>query len=817
MAVTAAAEALAATGQATETVFRSCPVCEASCGLTIELDRNANRVLSVRGDGEDHRSGGYVCAKSQVVRHLHEDPSRLRRPVKRTPEGWQEISWEEAFALVGSRLAAIRAEHGKDAVAMYYGNPNGHNFATQIYTQMFIALLDTQRFFSAGSVDQQPKNLSCELLYGNAWAFPIPDLDRTDFFVCMGGNPLVSQGSLMSAPDIESRFAALRARGGKLVVIDPRRTETAAVADQHMFIRPGTDAFLLFALVRLIFAQGLVDTGHLGSHIEGLDKLRELAAPFTPEAVAPVTGISADAIRALCAAFCGAEKPLIYGRIGLCTQAFGTLASWLVDVVNMLRGRLDAEGGMMFPRPATGQGEATDEINVLGRGRWHSKVREFPEYMSMLPATLMAEELAWEGPGRARALITVAGNPVLSVPNGDRLREAIAGLDFVVAIDIYANETTSLADVILPSTVQLEHSNFDFLFQTTSVRNFARYSPQVLRPEAGALDQWQIMLGVVAGLHGMTSPQLETMMSQGMADRIAAGIGIDASALIAASSAHAGPEQLLDMMLRAGPYGDRFGGGEGLTLDRVKAAEHGIDLGPLMPGRLPGILRTEGKRIRLLHPLLEEDIGRLRGRLADAVGKGRGHGPLLRASVGAGHARDPEPVDAGHARNPEPVGAGHARNPEPVGAGHARDPEPVGPSHARDPHPDGLLLIGRRHIRDMNSWLHNLPNFVRGKDRCTLKIHPEDAVRRGIADGNSARIRSVAAERIVTVELSDEMMPGVVSLPHGFGHRYPGTGQPVASDHAGVSCNDLVGDALDLPSGTSVVNGVPVEVEALPA
>ncbi|MFM7785717.1 MAG: molybdopterin-dependent oxidoreductase, partial [Gammaproteobacteria bacterium] len=343
MAATAAAEAVSDTGQVTETVFRSCPVCEASCGLAVDVDRAANRVLAVRGDEADHRSRGYVCAKSQVLRHLHEDPSRLRRPVRRTASGWEEMDWDAALELVGSRLEAIRAEHGKDAVAMYYGNPNGHNFGTQIHTQMFITLLETQRFFSAGSVDQQPKNLACEILYGNAWAIPIPDLDRCDFFVCMGGNPLVSQGSLMSAPDVGARFEALRARGGTLVVIDPRRTETAGVADRHLFIRPGTDAFLLFALVRLLFEQGHVDPGHLAPHVDGLAELRALAEPFTPEAVAPVTGIDAADIRALCADFCAASKPVLYGRIGLCTQAFGTLSSWLVDVVNLLRGRLDAE------------------------------------------------------------------------------------------------------------------------------------------------------------------------------------------------------------------------------------------------------------------------------------------------------------------------------------------------------------------------------------------------------------------------------------------------------------------------------------------
>ncbi|MBP9033480.1 MAG: molybdopterin-dependent oxidoreductase, partial [Pseudomonadales bacterium] len=660
---------------------------------------------------------------------------------------WEEMEWEAALALVGERLAAIRGAHGKDAIAMYYGNPNGHNFGAQIYTQLFISLLETQRFFSAGSVDQQPKNLSCELLYGSAWTFPIPDLDRSDFFVCMGANPLVSQGSLMSAPDAGARFSALRARGGKLVVIDPRRSETAAAADWHLFIRPGTDAFLLFALVKLLFDGGRVVLGHLAGRVDGLEQLRALAAPFTPEAVQGITGVAAADIRRLCEQFCAAEKPVIYGRIGLCTQEFGTLASWLVDVVNLLRGRLDAEGGAMFPRPATGQGEDSDSVGQLLRGRWHSKVRGFPEYMSMLPATLMAEELAWDGPDRVRALITVAGNPVLSVPNGDRLREAMDGLEFVVALDIYINETTSRADVILPSAVQLEHSNYDFLFQSTTVRNFARYSPRVLVPEPGVREQWQLMLEVCGRVNGLALEQLDTMIFEGLAERLAAATGVAAVRIRELAGPEPGPERLLDMMLRAGPCGDRFQGGEGLTLARLAQAEHGIDLGPLMPGRLPGILRTQGKRIRLLHPLLEADIARLCARL-----------------------------DA--------------------------DPGP------------GLLLIGRRHVRDMNSWLHNLPHFVRGKNRCTLRMHPDDAAARSLADGDLAIVRSAGAEREVPVETSDEMMRGVVSLPHGFGHRHADTGQPHAQAHAGVSANDLVGDGLDLPSGTSVVNGVPVEVRA---
>jgi anaerobic selenocysteine-containing dehydrogenase len=729
-----------------ERVFRSCPVCEASCGLSVSVDRAGKRILSVRGDPDDHRSRGYVCAKSQVLKDLYEDPSRLRRPVRRVAGGWEEMDWDEALALVGDRLASIRAAHGKDAVALYYGNPNGHNFGAQIYTQLFISLLNTERFFSAGSVDQQPKNLSCELLYGDAWSFPIPDLDRTDFFVCMGANPLVSQGSLMSAPNVEARFAELRARGGRLVVIDPRRTETARLADWHLFIRPGTDAFLLLAIVHLLFAEDRVDTGHLTDAIEGLAELRELAAPFSPEAVSAITGVAAGDIRRLTTEFCAAGKPVLYGRIGLCTQEFGTLSSWLVDVVNILRARLDAEGGAMFPRPATGHGEIGTVAGELQWGRWRSKVRGFPEYMSMLPAALMAEELTWEGEERARALITVAGNPVLSVPNGDRIAEAMKTLDFVVALDIYINETSSLADVILPSTVQIEHSNYDFLFQSTSVRNFARYSPQVLEPEPGARHQWELLLEVAARMNGMTLEQLDDLVFDGLAQLTAARLGdTDAEAIKSMAGSVRGPERLLDIMLRAGPYGDRFTGGEGLSLARIKDAGHGLDLGPLNAGRLPEMLKTPGKRLRLLHPLIREDMERLRKRLADGA-------------------------------------------------------------------PPGMLLIGRRHIRDMNSWLHNLPHFIRGPNRCTLRVNPEDAARLGLRDGAEALVRSAAAERVVAVEVSDELMPGVVSLPHGFGHSYSGTRQPLASRHAGVSANDLVGDGLDLPSGTSVVNGVPVEV-----
>jgi anaerobic selenocysteine-containing dehydrogenase len=736
-----------------ETVFRTCPTCEASCGLKLEVERDARRVVSIKGDPDDVRTGGYVCAKSQAFRYVYEDPERLRRPVRREGDRWVEIGWDEALDEVAARLAAVRERHGKDAIAMYYGNPNGHNFHTQLYTQLFITMLDTERFFSAGSVDQQPQNLVCELLFGDPWMFPIPDLGRTDFFVCMGANPVVSQGSLMGVADARGRIGAISERGGRVVVLDPRRTETAGIADEHLFIRPGTDALFLFAWVNELFASGRVAPGRLAHFTDGVEQLRELAADFTPEAVAPVTGVDAPALRKLVRDFTEAQSPVLYGRIGLCTQEFGTLASWLVYVINILTGRLDAEGGAMFGRPATGQFEPTGEVPALQHGRFRSRVRGVPEYMAMLPASCMAEELEWEGEDAVRAMITVAGNPVLSVPNGKRVGSAMDGLEFVVALDIYINETTCRADIILPSTTQLEHSNYEFLFSAWQQGNYARYSPAVFAPEDGALHQYQIFLEILARMNGMTAGDLNGMMLDGMIARLTASPAfahLDADAIKAQTAAYADGERLLDIMLRAGPYGDRFeDGGDGLSLERLKAAPHGVELGPLTP-QLPGLLRTAGQRISLVHDLICADIPRLRQRL-----------------------------------------------------------ERESP---------GMVLIGRRHIRDMNSWLHNIEQYARGDDRCTLLVNPLDASRIGLVDGGRALVRSSVGELEVPVAVSEEMMPGVVSLPHGFGHNTARTRQSVAARRQpGVSANDLVDDGpLDLPSGTSVVNGVPVEV-LLPA
>ncbi len=738
-----------------ETVHRSCPICEASCGLKLEVDRNANKVLSIRGDEADPRSQGYVCPKSQAMKAIHEDPDRIRHPLRRTEDGFEEISWEEALDEVGKRLKEIRDAHGPDAIGSYIGNPTGHNFGAMLYTAFFMEALGSYRAFNGGSVDQFPKNISCSLLYGDPWLFPIPDIDRTDFLVILGANPLVSQGSLLSAPNTKARFHAHREKGGKIIVIDPRRTETAEAADAHLFIKPGSDAFLLFAFVHVLFEENLVAPGRLEEFVHGIDRVRELAEPFAPEQVAEATGISADAIRSLVRDFSTAEHAVLYGRFGTCTQEFGTLTSWLVDVVNMLTGNFDRPGGLMFARAATGQTEPVAVPNPeMAYGENRSAVRGVPVIDKQMPVAVMAEEIDSAGEDRVRGFITIAGNPILSTPNGERLGKAFEQLDFMVAIDIYLNETTRHADIILPTTTHLEHSNYDFLFSTTSVRNMARFSPQVFEADPNTRHHWQLLLEVAARMNGIPWETLDDMMLAGMLATFlgkpdTAGEELSPEQVREKISDERGPERLLDLMLRAGPHGDGFDDdAEGLSLKKLAEIPHALDLGPLEP-RLPALLRTPNRCINLVSPMLAKDTERL---LA---------------------ARD-----------------GYGRRNE-------------------------LVLVGRRQLNNMNSWLHNLKPLAKGKARCTLLIHPIDAERVGLpAAGGLVCIQSRTGKLEVQAEVSDEIMPGVVSLPHGYGHGVKGTKLSVASSlQPGVNTNLLADEMLiDELSGTSVLCGIPVQV-----
>jgi anaerobic selenocysteine-containing dehydrogenase len=737
------------------THYRTCPFCEATCGLEIETE--GREVVSVRGDADDVFSHGFICPKAYGVKQLHEDPDRLTTPLVRRDGQLVEASWDEAFEEIDRRLAPLIAEHGKNAVAVYLGNPNAHNLSALIHGPAWLRVLGSQNVYSASTVDQMPKQMSAGLMFGTMLSVPIPDVDHTDHIVLLGANPLVSNGSLLTAPDMRGRLRGIRDRGGRVVVVDPRRTRTAEEADEHHFIQPGTDALLLAAMACTIVEEGLDAPGELTEHLNGLDDVRTLVRDFPPEAVADACGIEAEDIRRMARELAAADRGVVYARIGTCTQEFGTHASWLVDVLNVLTGNLDREGGAMFTRAAAGQKNSS--WGGAGRGvrfgRWSSRVRGLPELFGELPVSVLAEEIETPGEGQVRALITVAGNPILSTPNSARLEGAVEGLDFMLSVDIYVNETTRHADVVLPAPEPLEKAHYDLAFYQLSARNVANYSPAVFERKGPA--EWEVFMriaGVIAGQGPNADVELfddmviQTLIQREVGNEASPIAGRDPAGLLEALEPRRGPERVLDFMLRSGPYGDGFGSDpEGLTLDRLEQNPHGIDLGPLQP-RLPDVLRTASGKVELAPEPIVADLDRLRAAMA------------------------------------------RERN-------------------------GGMVLIGRRQLRSNNSWMHNLPALVKGKERCTLHIHPDDAERLGLADGESARISSAAGSLEAPVETTEDIMPGVVSIPHGWGHGAEGVRMGVASAHAGVNSNVLADESMVEPlSGNAVLNGIPVEVSA---
>ena len=726
---------------ATRTAYATCPLCEATCGLELRLD--GDRVEGIRGDREDVFSHGFICPKGASVKALHEDPDRLRAPLVRRGGELAEATWDEAFEEIDRRLPPLMEQHGRDSVAAYIGNPAAHNLSFVLYGRALFKSLGSRNVYTASTVDQMPKQVACGLMFGGGLTVPVPDVDRTDHLLMLGANPLASNGSLMTAPDMRGRLRRIRERGGKVVVIDPRRSRTAEHADEHHFIRPGTDALLLFALLHTLFDEGLADPGGLAEHVEGLGTVRELAAGFAPEDVAGACGIESAEIRRMARELAAAPRAAVYGRIGTCTQEFGTLASWLVDVLNVATGNLDRPGGAMFPRAAAGQSN-TQGTPGRGRGfatgRWRSRVRGLPEAFGELPVACLAEEIDTPGEGQVRALITVAGNPAVSTPNAGRLAAALEQLDFMVSLDVYVNETTRHADVILPGPSPLERSHYDLALYQLAVRNVANYTPPVLPPPPGVPQEWEIALRLTGIVTGQGAHADIEAIDDFVAGEVARRNGIDVSA----AGERRGPERLLDLMLRAGPYE--------LTLADLEDAPHGVDLGPLEP-RLPEVLRTASGKIELAPEPLVADVERLRAALA-------------RETNG------------------------------------------------------GMVLVGRRQLRSNNSWMHNLEPLVRGKERCTAHVHPDDAARLGLADGERARVRSRAGEIEIPIEVTDAVMPGVVSIPHGWGHDVEGIRMAVAAAHAGANSNVLADEMLVDPlSGNAVLNGIPVELApvAVPA
>jgi anaerobic selenocysteine-containing dehydrogenase len=704
----------------------TCPLCEATCGLEVTLADGA--VLRVEGDREDVFSRGFICPKGGSLGALHHDPDRLRAPLVRRGGELVEASWDEAFAEIDRRLQPILAAD-RNAVAVYAGNPSAHNLATLLYGRVLNKAIGTRNVYSASTVDQMPKHVSAGHMFGGALTIPVPDLDRTMHLLVLGANPLASNGSLMTAPDARGRLRRIRERGGKVLVVDPRRSRTAEHADEHHFIRPGTDALLLFALVHVLFAEELTNPHPLCADV---DAVRALAEPFAPEAVAGATGIPAGEIRRMARELAAAERAAVYGRIGTTLQEFGTLASWLVDVLNALTGNLDREGGAMFPLAAAGQTNADPGAPARGfrHGRWTSRVRGLPEALGELPVSTLADEIETPGEGQVRALVTVSGNPCVSTPNAGRLTKALQSLDLLVCLDVYVNETTRHADVILPGPSPLERPHYDVALYQLAVRNVANYSPPAL--PATMPQEWETLLRLTGIVTGQGPDADVAAIDAFVAGEVARGHGAEVP------EGRVGPERLLDIMLRGGPYD--------LTLDDLEAAPHGIDLGPLQP-RLPSCLRTPSGRVELAPEAIVADVPRLRAALA-------------------------------------------AERP-------------------------GLVLIGRRQLRSNNSWMHNLTPLVRGRDRCTAWMHPDDARRLGLFTGDLARVRSRAGEIEVPVEITDAIMPGVVSIPHGWGHDADGVRLDVARAHAGVNSN-VLGDeqVVDVPSGNAVLNGIPISVQA---
>ncbi len=732
--------------------LRTCPLCEAMCGLEIHVADE--RVELIRADRDDVWSRGHLCPKGTAVGHLHHDPDRLRQPLVREGDTWREVTWDAAFRRCDELLAPVIAEHGIEAVTAYVGNPLAHNMSLGRYIGVLIGMSGIPMIYSAGTVDQWPKNVSSHLMYGGMWKIPVPDIARTDMLVVMGANPHASQGSLLACPDVMGEIAGIRARGGRVIVVDPRRTGTAERADEWLPIVPGTDAALLLAVAQVLFAEDLVDVGTVADRIDGVDDVRRLVADWTPERVADVTGIDAERIRALARELAATPRAVVYGRIGTCNQEFGTLASWMVDVVNVLTRHFDVPGGAMFSRPAAWP--VTDlpmpglEGGVPNFGRWRTRVRGAPEVLGHVPVSCLAEEIATPGEGQIRALFTVAGNPVLSTPEGDRLDAALADIDCMISVDNYLNETTRRAHVVLPGLSPLEQAHHDDLLWSFAVGSAARYSPPIFPPADGRPHEWEILIRLAGACLGQPAADVDVAaIDDGFFDVLAMSQGLDGPTLRARYDA-GGPERLLDLTLRTGPFGDRYGERpEGLTLDKVKAEPHGIHLGPMVP-RLDEVLTTPDRRVVLAPPYITDDLPRLADRL--------------------------------------------------------------------DRPSDGLVLVNRRQLQSNNSWMHNVPALVKGRNRCTLHIHPDDAARARLADGDVAEVASEAGRVEVPVEVTDAIAPGVVSLPHGWGHDRPGARLSVAREHAGINSNVLSpGTFVDVISGNAAVNGIPVTVRALSA
>ena len=719
------------------TVHRQCTLCEAHCGINVEVE--GDRVLRITGDAEDPISQGYICPKAAALADLYTDPDRLRRPVRRVGSEWEEIGWDEALDMAANGLRDVQRRHGNDAVATYFGNPSAHTMAV-LSGLSLRHVLNTRNHYSATSADQLPQHLTSAEMFGNLALFPVPDIDRTDYMLVLGANPSVSNGSLMTAPGARHRLRAIVARGGTVVVVDPRRTETAALASEHVAVAPGGDPYLLLGMLHVLFAEKRTTLGHLDGHVDGLAAVAALAAAWPAERAAPIAGVDAATIERLAREFADAERAVAYGRVGVCQQRTGSLTHWLINVLNAVTGNLDTPGGAMFPNPPFDTAQVLKRARVLGfgdHGRHTQRLTGLPEMNGELPVAGLADEITTPGEGQVRGMLIFAGNPVLSTPGGAQLEQALEELEWCVAVDMYVTETSRHANVILPPVSSLERSDIDVVMPLVSVRNHIRYSPAAVPKPKDAREDWQI-------LNGLTSRLGSGVVRRGEA------------ALAGLPSLVTSPERIIEIALAFGPYGLlKRGPLKGLTVAKIKRSKHGIDLGPLEP-RLPGALDTDAKRVQLAPPVLADEAARLDDYALERE-----------AALAEGY---------------------------------------------------DLTLIGRRQLRSNNSWMHNSARLMKGGDRCTALLHPDDARTRGLEPGDRVRVTSRVGAIEVPLEISDEVRPGVVSIPHGFGHTRPGVSWSLAASKAGASVNDITDPkVVDALTGNAAFNAVPVRVERLAA
>jgi len=697
------------------THYRTCNLCEAMCGL--EIQHTETKIISIRGDMKNVLSKGHICPKAIALQDLYHDNDRLKTPVKRTDNGWKNITWEEAFDEVAKKIKSIQNKYGNDAVGTYRGNPNVHNLGMMLFGSPFIQSLKTKQKYSATSVDQLPHHISSLKMFGHHMLIPIPDIDHTHFMLIIGGNPVVSNGSMMTAPDFSNRLKAIKKRGGKLVVIDPRYTETAKIANQHFFIEPGKDALLLLALIHVIFDENLDKNEHLGLHINNWDEIKNIVKDFSPEKTSSIIGINSNEIKDLAKTFAKAKSAVCYGRLGVSTQEFGGICQWLINVLNIITGNFDKKGGAMFTLPAVdlvGMSALTGKTGSFDRRR--SRVHKLPEYSGEFPVSTLADEILTDGNGQIKAMVTIAGNPVLSTPNGKQLAKAFEQLEFMVAIDIYINESTQYADIILPSTTGLETSHYDLVFHQLAVRNTANYSPPLFNKNEDQMHDWQILNALTKRITGNGNP--------------------------------ATPEMILDHLMQNGPYSDKE-----VSIKTLKNKPHGIDLGSLQ-ACIPDRLFTKDKKIEIAPSIFLEDLNRLKKQFSSWKNKKSG---------------------------------------------------------------DNIFtLIGRRHLRSNNSWMHNSKRLTKGKNRCTLLINKEDAKKLNIIDRQKVRVSSNVGSIDIPLEISNEMMKGVVSIPHGWGHSYDSIMMDIAKNNAGVSINDLTDSKrIDQLTGNADFSGTKVVIERI--